>query len=215
MLPFENRSRESDDAFFVDGIHDDILTQLSKVSALRVISRTSVEQFRDTKLPMKAIADQLGVTKILEGGVQRAGDRVRINVQLIDATLMRISGLRATIASSPPPTSSRSRARLQRDRWRAKGRADAGRAGRALQPSRRRSLEAWEAYQLGKQRLAKRTRRRRSLTQSGSSEGNRPRSQVCARIRRAGRHDAGCRSITAAVPSRTGSKRRRGSQRRP
>ena len=85
VLPFENRSRESDDAFFVDGIHDDILTQLSKVSALRVISRTSVEQFRDTKLPMKAIADQLGVTKILEGGVQRAGDRVRINVQLIDA----------------------------------------------------------------------------------------------------------------------------------
>ena len=85
MLPFENRSREADDAFFVDGIHDDILTQLSKVSALRVISRTSVEQFRDTKLPMNAIADQLGVTKILEGGVQRAGDRVRINVQLIDA----------------------------------------------------------------------------------------------------------------------------------
>ena len=72
VLPFENRSREADDAFFVDGIHDDILTQLSKVSALRVISRTSVEQFRDTKLPMKAIADQLGVTKILEGGVQRA-----------------------------------------------------------------------------------------------------------------------------------------------
>ena len=50
VLPFENRSREADDAFFVDGIHDDILTQLSKVSALRVISRTSVEQFRDTKL---------------------------------------------------------------------------------------------------------------------------------------------------------------------
>jgi TolB-like protein len=85
VLPFENRSREADDAFFVDGIHDDILTQLSKVSALRVISRSSVEQFRDTKLPMKAIADQLGVTKILEGGVQRAGERVRINVQLIDA----------------------------------------------------------------------------------------------------------------------------------
>ena len=85
MLPFENRSREADDAFFVDGIHDDILTQLSKVSALKVISRTSVEQFRDTKLTMKEIGEQLGVTKILEGGVQRAGDRVRITVQLIDA----------------------------------------------------------------------------------------------------------------------------------
>ena len=71
--------------FFVDGIHDDILTQLSKISALRVISRTSVEQFRGTKLPMKAIAEQLGVTRILEGDVQRAGERVRINVQLIDA----------------------------------------------------------------------------------------------------------------------------------
>ena len=112
VLPFENRSREADDAFFVDGIHDDILTQLSKVSALRVISRTSVEQFRDTKLPVKAIADQLGVTKILEGGVQRAGDRVRINVQLIDAPAMRISGRRATTASSRPPTSSPSRASL-------------------------------------------------------------------------------------------------------
>ena len=85
VLPFENRSREADDAFFVDGVHDDILTQLSKVSALRVISRTSVEQLRDTKLSVKAIADQLGVTKILEGGVQRAGDRVRVTVQLIDA----------------------------------------------------------------------------------------------------------------------------------
>ena len=85
VLPFENRSREADDVYFVDGIHDDILTQLSKVSALRVISRTSVEQFRDTKVPLREIASQLGVKNILEGGVQRAGDRVRVNVQLIDA----------------------------------------------------------------------------------------------------------------------------------
>ncbi len=84
VLPFENRSDEKKDAFFVDGIHDDILTQLSKISALKVISRTSVEQFRDTKLPIKSIAEQLGVKSILEGGVQRAGDRVRINVQLIE-----------------------------------------------------------------------------------------------------------------------------------
>ena len=85
MLPFENRSAKTDDAFFVDGIHDDILTQLSKVSVLKVISRTSVERFRDTKLPLQDVAKQLGVKSILEGGVQRAGDRVRINVQLIDA----------------------------------------------------------------------------------------------------------------------------------
>jgi TolB-like protein len=85
VLTFENRSRLEDDAFFVGGIHDDILTQLSKVSALRVISRTSVERFRKTELSIQQIAQQLGVKSILEGGVQRAGDRVRINVQLIDA----------------------------------------------------------------------------------------------------------------------------------
>ena len=85
VLPFQNRSAKQDDAFFVDGIHDDILMQLSKVRALKVISRTSVEQFRDTKLPTKVIAQQLGVKSLLEGGVQRAGDRVRITVQLIDA----------------------------------------------------------------------------------------------------------------------------------
>lgn len=85
VLPFENRSDIQKDAFFVDGIRDDILTQLSKVSALRVISRTSVERFRKTDLSMQQIAQQLGVKNILEGGVQRAGDRVRINVQLIDA----------------------------------------------------------------------------------------------------------------------------------
>jgi TolB-like protein len=85
VLPFENRSKLQDDASFVDGVHDDILTQLSQVSALRVISRTSVDRFRDTTLPVQDIAQQLGVGSILEGGVQRAGDRVRINVQLIDA----------------------------------------------------------------------------------------------------------------------------------
>ena len=85
VLPFDNRSAKQDDTYFVDGIHDDILTQLSKVSGMRVISRTSVEQFRDTKPPIKSIAEQLGVAQILEGGVQRAGDRVRVTVQPIDA----------------------------------------------------------------------------------------------------------------------------------
>jgi TolB-like protein len=67
-------------------MHDDILTQLSKLSGLKVISRTSVEQFRETRLPISAIATRLGARNILEGGVQRAGDRVRIDVQLIDAS---------------------------------------------------------------------------------------------------------------------------------
>jgi len=85
VLPFENRSRLEDDAYFVDGIHDDILTQLTKVGALKVIARTSVEQFRDTKLTTREIGEKLGVTKVLEGAVQRAGNRVRVTVQLIDA----------------------------------------------------------------------------------------------------------------------------------
>jgi len=85
VLPFANRSADPADAFFVDGMHDDLLTQLAKISALKVISRTSVLQYRDTEKSMKTIGDELGVTTLLEGGVQRAGNRIRINVQLIDA----------------------------------------------------------------------------------------------------------------------------------
>lgn len=85
VLPFANRSANEADVFFVDGMHDDLLTQLAKISALKVISRTSVLKYRDTDLSMPEIGDELGVTALLEGGVQRAGDRIRINVQLIDA----------------------------------------------------------------------------------------------------------------------------------
>ena len=86
VLPFRNRSAVAEDVYFVDGIHDDILTQLSKVSSLKkVISRTSMEQYRQTTKPMPQIGQELGVAIILEGGVQRAGGRVRITVQLIDA----------------------------------------------------------------------------------------------------------------------------------
>ncbi|MDX1571994.1 MAG: tetratricopeptide repeat protein [Xanthomonadales bacterium] len=86
VLPFANRSREEDDIYFVDGMHDDILTQLSKIQALRVISRTSVMEYRDTTKNMQQIGKELGASTILEGGVQRAGNAVRINVQLIDAS---------------------------------------------------------------------------------------------------------------------------------
>ena len=86
VLPFRNRSAVAEDAYFVDGIHDDILTQLAKLSSFgKVISRTSMEQYRETSKPMPQIGQELGVATILEGGVQRAGDRVRINVQLIEA----------------------------------------------------------------------------------------------------------------------------------
>ncbi len=85
VLPFANRSANEDDAFFVDGIHDDLLSHISKIGSIKTISRTSVLQFRDTTKTIPQIAKELGVTTVLEGGVQRAGEHVRINVQLIDA----------------------------------------------------------------------------------------------------------------------------------
>ncbi len=85
VLPFENRSNLNEDEYFSSGIHDDLLTQLAQIKSLRVISRTSVARFKDTNLSIRDIAKQLGVATILEGGVQRAGNQVRINMQLIDA----------------------------------------------------------------------------------------------------------------------------------
>jgi TolB-like protein/Tfp pilus assembly protein PilF len=156
VLPFENRSKLEDDAFFVDGIHDDILMQLSKVSALKVISRTSVERFRETDLSVQQIAQQLGVRSILEGGVQRAGDRVRIHVQLIDATtddhLWAESYDRELTAANIFAIQSEVAGAI------------AGALKTALTPAEQaratavptQNLQAWEAYQLGKQRMAKR-----------------------------------------------------------
>jgi len=84
VLPFANRSNVDDDLFFTDGIHDDLLTQLAKINDLKVISRTSVMEYRDTTKKIPEIAKELGVATILEGGIQRAGNRIRINAQLID-----------------------------------------------------------------------------------------------------------------------------------
>ena len=85
VLPFTNRSPNADDAYFTDGVHDDLLTQLAKIDAFSVISRTSVMEYRDTAKNLKQIGEELGVGNIMEGAVQRSGNRVRINVQLIDA----------------------------------------------------------------------------------------------------------------------------------
>ncbi len=86
VLPFVNRSSGAENTqFFSDGIHDDLLTKLSKIHELKVISRTSVMAYRDTTKNMRQIGEELGVTSLLEGGVQQVGDRVRINVQLINA----------------------------------------------------------------------------------------------------------------------------------
>lgn len=156
VLPFENRSRLEDDAFFVDGIHDDILTQLSKVSALRVISRTSVERFRETEMGVREIAQQLGVRSILEGGVQRAGDRVRVNVQLIDAgtdahlwaehydrelTAANIFAIQSEVATA---IAGALRATLT-----------AGEKTRVVAVPTQ-NIDAWEAYQLAKQHMVHR-----------------------------------------------------------
>jgi serine/threonine-protein kinase len=85
VLPFENLGGEAETDPFVSGIHEDILIHLYKIAGLRPISRTSVMEYRDTRKNLKEIADELGVATVLEGGVQRVGNRVRITVQLIDA----------------------------------------------------------------------------------------------------------------------------------
>ena len=85
VLPFDNRSALEEDEFFVDGIHDDLLNTIAKIGSLKVISRTSVMEYRDTNKKIPVIAKELGVANILEGGIQRSGNQVRINVQLIDA----------------------------------------------------------------------------------------------------------------------------------
>lgn len=86
VLPFANLSAERDNEFFADGVHDDLITAIAKVRDLKVISRTSVLPYRDSRARnLRKIAAELGVATVLEGSVQRAGNRVRINVQLIDA----------------------------------------------------------------------------------------------------------------------------------
>lgn len=157
VLPFENRSLLAEDAFFVDGIHDDVLTQLAKIGALKVIARTSVEQFRDTKLTAREIGEQLGATQVLEGGVQRAGNRVRINVQLIEAasdmhlwaetydrdlTAANIFAIQTDVAAAIATALSATLTKVEQARLGAV-------------PTQ--NLAAWEAYQLGKQRMARRT----------------------------------------------------------
>lgn len=156
VLPFDNRSALPEDVFFVDGMHDDILTQLSRISGLKVISRTSVESFRDTKLSLREIAQRLGVKTILEGAVQRGGNRVRINMQLIDAETddhlwaetydreLSAENLFAIQSEVTAAITASLKTQL----------SPVEKARMADIPTT--SLPAWEAYQLGRQRMAKR-----------------------------------------------------------
>src|SRR5438046_6179613 len=86
VLPFENLSRDPDNAFFADGVQDEILTNLAKIADLKVISRTSVMHYKSgIARNLRQIAQQLGVANVVEGSVQRSGNRVRVNAQLVDA----------------------------------------------------------------------------------------------------------------------------------
>jgi TolB-like protein/Tfp pilus assembly protein PilF/class 3 adenylate cyclase len=85
VLPFENLSDDKANAYFADGIQDDILTKLASIADLKVISRTSTSKYKSRPEDLKTVAQQLGVATVMEGTVQRAGEKVRINVQLIDA----------------------------------------------------------------------------------------------------------------------------------
>jgi serine/threonine protein kinase/Tfp pilus assembly protein PilF len=85
VLPFENLSSDKENAYFADGIQDEILTRLSKIADLKVISRTSTQNYKSAPKNLPEIAKQLGVAHILEGSVQRSADAVRVNVQLIKA----------------------------------------------------------------------------------------------------------------------------------
>ncbi len=85
VLPFVNISEDSDHESFTNGIHDDLVTHLTKIGSIKTISRHSISQYRATTKAIAQIAQELDVATILQGGVQHAGDQVRINVQLIDA----------------------------------------------------------------------------------------------------------------------------------
>jgi TolB-like protein len=85
VLPLENLSQDPENAYFADGVHEEILTRLAKISELKVISRTSAAKFRASPETLRAIAEKLGVANILEGSVQKSGNAVRVNVQLINA----------------------------------------------------------------------------------------------------------------------------------
>ena len=86
MLPFENLSADPENAFFTDGVQDEVLNNLAKIADLKVISRTSAMQYKTgVKRNMREVANELGVAHVVEGSVQRAANRVRVSAQLIDA----------------------------------------------------------------------------------------------------------------------------------
>src|SRR6476620_2041795 len=147
VLPFENLSRDPDNAYFATGIQNEILTRLAKIAALKVISHTSTQQYPSRPSNLSEIARQLGVANVLEGSVQRAADQVHINVQLIraatdehlwaesyDRKLENIFGVEAEVATA---VADALKAKLS------------GGEQRALQKRPTNSQEAYDAYLRG------------------------------------------------------------------
>jgi TolB-like protein len=113
VLPFENLSADPENAFFADGVQDEILNDLAKIADLKVISRTSVMQYKSgAKRNLHQIANELGVAHVVEGSVQRVANRVRVSTQLIDAKTD--THLWATVTIDHSVTSLQSRARLRK-----------------------------------------------------------------------------------------------------
>ena len=114
VLPFENLSKDEENAFFAGGVQDEILTNLAKVADLKVISRTSVMKYKSgLERNLREIANTLGVSHVVEGSVQRAAGRVRVNVQLIDARNDAHFGLSITIAMLPTSLPSKPKSRSE------------------------------------------------------------------------------------------------------
>ena len=100
VLPFANLSPDEENAFFASGVHEDILTYLSKVQNLRVIARTSVLKYTGAGIDLRDVADELGVAHIVEGSVRRAGNRVRVTAQLVDGKTQEHNDFEDPIRSS-------------------------------------------------------------------------------------------------------------------
>ena len=158
VLPFDNMSGDASNDPFTIGIHDDLLTHISRIGSIKTISRTSVLKYRDTTKTIPEIGNELGVATILEGGIQRAGDRVRINVQLIDTatdehlwadtydrrlTASNVFAIQTEIAVA---IAAALRATLSTEEQ------------RRLEYAPTENLAAMEAYYLGKQLLEERSR---------------------------------------------------------
>lgn len=157
VIPFVNLSQEQSNEPFVNGIHDDLVTQISKIESIKVIARTSVLQYTNTIKTARQIADDLGVATILEGGVQRVGDRVRVNVQLVDGiteehlwaegfdshlTVSNVFDIQTEIATAVAAALQITLSSEEREK---------------LEVLPTQNFSAYQAYLLGKQRMAIRT----------------------------------------------------------